>query len=110
MSKLIKTLCTVGVLGLAVSLAPVRAQTTVSPASNTTRAEQKQDLKTLEQNGYDPAKSANTTYPSNLQAAEQKAYGGQNTANAGMAPNAHPVTGTSPNTGATGQPANSGNH
>ncbi|WP_158902359.1 DUF4148 domain-containing protein [Burkholderia sp. L27(2015)] len=53
---------------------PTYAQTGSGTTSTTTRAEQKQELKTLEQNGYHPG-GDDTQYPTDIQRAEKKAQG-----------------------------------
>jgi hypothetical protein len=67
--------------GFAASVAQAQAQMANPAASQApvTRAQTKQQLKTLEQNGYDPAQN-DTQYPNNLQAAEKRAQGASGTA------------------------------
>jgi len=61
-------------LGALLICPPTYAQTDSGTSSTTTRAEQKQELKTLEQNGYHPG-GDDIQYPSDIQRAEKKAQG-----------------------------------
>jgi len=63
----------VATLGALLICPPTYAQTD-NGTTGTTRAEQKQELKVLEQNGYNPG-GDDTQYPNDIQRAEKKAQG-----------------------------------
>ncbi|SAK67783.1 membrane protein [Caballeronia temeraria] len=52
--------------------------------SSTTRAQVKQDLRQVEAAGYDPSRSDQTSYPSDIQAAESRASRQGNASHADM--------------------------
>jgi hypothetical protein len=94
MSNFIKALGAAGVLSVALGVASANAQTaTPSQGSTTTRAQQKQQLKTLEQNGYRPGAGDDPQYPNDIQAAEKRSQGQAGGTGAGTSPN-----GTGPQT------------
>jgi hypothetical protein len=94
MSNFIKALGAAGILSVALGVASANAQTTTpSQGSTTTRADQKQQLKTLEQNGYKPGAGADPQYPNDIQAAEKRSQGQAGGTAGGASPN-----GTGPQT------------
>jgi len=104
MSKLIKALSAAGVLSVALGVASANAQTATpsqgnatgsTAGSTTTRAQQKQQIKTLEQNGYRPGAGDDPQYPNDIQAAEKRSQGQAGATGAGASPNG---------TGPQGQP------
>ncbi|WP_158900085.1 DUF4148 domain-containing protein [Burkholderia sp. L27(2015)] len=100
MSNFIKALGATSVLSVALAVNVANAQTTTpSQGSTTTRTQQKQQLKTLEQNGYRPGAGDDPQYPNDIQAAEKRSQGQAGGTGAGVSPNgtgpqAQPGTGT----------------
>jgi Domain of unknown function (DUF4148) len=88
MSNFIKALSAAGVISVALGVNVANAQTnTPLQGSTTTRADQKQQLKTLEKNGYKPGAGDDPQYPSDIQAAEKRSQGQAGGAGGGASPN-----------------------